>query len=75
MFDRSSTTTLRWGSKTGSISGVTNDVGFVSGPTGTLVVAVFCEGFPDQHEGEQVIGDITHAALRATGVATLDASG
>ena len=64
--------TLRWGSKTGSISGVTNDVGFVSGPDGTLVIAVFCEGFPDQHEGEQVIGDITRAALRATGVATLD---
>jgi beta-lactamase class A len=66
--------TLRWGSKTGSINGVTNDVGFVSGPAGTLVIAVFCEAFPDQHEGEQVIGDITRAALRATGVATLGAA-
>jgi beta-lactamase class A len=64
--------TLRWGSKTGSISGVTNDVGFVSGPTGTLVIAVFCEGFPDQHDGEQVIGDIARAALHATRVAALD---
>ena len=62
---------VRWGSKTGSISGVTNDVGFVCGPGGTLVIAVFCEGFPDQHAGEQTIGEISRAALRATGVAAI----
>jgi beta-lactamase class A len=66
---------LRWGSKTGSISGVTNDVGFVSAPAGTLVIAVFCEGFPDQHAGEALIGELTRAALRATGVAQLDGPG
>jgi beta-lactamase class A len=60
---------VRWGSKTGSIPGVTNDVGYVIGPNGRLVIAAFCENFPDQHTGEQVIGDLTRAALAATGVA------
>ena len=36
-----------------------------------LVIAVFCDGFPDQHVGEQTIGEITRAALRATGVAAV----
>jgi beta-lactamase class A len=62
---------LRWGSKTGSISGVTNDVGFVSGPAGDLVIAIFCDGFPDQHVAEQTIGEVSRAALRATGVAAV----
>jgi beta-lactamase class A len=60
---------LRWGSKTGSIPGVTNDVGYVLGPNGRLIIAVYCENFADQHLGEQVIGDLTRAALAATGVA------
>ncbi len=59
---------VRWGSKTGSIAGVTNDVGFIIAPNGTLVIAVFCENFPDQHVGEEVIGDISRAAMAATGV-------
>lgn len=62
---------IRWGSKTGSISGVTNDVGFVTTPRGTLVIGVFCEGFPDQHDGEQAIGEISGAALRAGGLLPL----
>ena len=33
-----------------------------------LVIAVFCEGMPDQHVGEQIIGDVTRAALKATGM-------
>ena len=36
-------------SATGSVSGVTNDVGFVEGPNGRLIIAVYCENFPDQH--------------------------
>ncbi len=59
----------RWGSKTGSVRGVTNDAGFITTNKGTLIVSVFCENLPDQHVGEKVIGDITRAALEATGVA------
>ncbi len=59
---------VRWGSKTGSVKGVTNDVGFVQTPVGMLVIAVFCEGFPDQHLGEQAIGDIARAACNVTGL-------
>lgn len=59
---------IRWGTKTGSIAGVTNDAGFITAPSGTLIVSVFCEGLPDQHVGEQVIGDISRAAMTATGL-------
>lgn len=60
---------VRWGSKTGSLPGVTNDVGYVIAPNGRLVIAVFCEHFADQHTGERVIGEIARAALADTGVA------
>ena len=60
---------IRWGSKTGSVHGVTNDVGFVTTDAGTLILSIYCEGLADQHVGEKVIGDITRAALEATGVA------
>jgi beta-lactamase class A len=59
---------IRWGSKTGSITGVVNDVGFVSGPGGALVLAVFTEDVADPHAGEEVIGAIARAAWQATGV-------
>ena len=59
---------IRWGTKTGSIKGVTNDAGFVMKGDQRLVIAVFCENLPDQHVGEQVIGDLTRAALKATGL-------
>lgn len=66
---------VRWGSKTGGLTGVTNDVGFVTGPGGRLILAVFCEGMADLHVGEQCIGDIARAAMRATGVvAPLDSA-
>jgi beta-lactamase class A len=61
---------VRWGSKTGGLKGVTNDVGFVTGPGGRLILAVFCEGMADLHVGEQCIGDIARGAMRATGVVT-----
>lgn len=60
---------IRWGSKTGSVTGVTNDAGFISTPNGRLILSIYCENFPDQHVGEQVIGDISRAAMTATGVA------
>ena len=59
---------LRWGSKTGSVSGVVNDVGFVLAPNGRMIVAVFTENCADQHVGEQIIGEIARAATIATGV-------
>ncbi len=59
---------IRWGTKTGSISGVTNDAGFIMTERGTLLVSVFCEKLADQHVGEKVIGDISRAAMKATGV-------
>ncbi len=59
---------VRWGSKTGSVAGVTNDVGFVMTDLGTVIISVFCEGLPDQHVGEKVIGDISRAAMGITGV-------
>ena len=60
---------VRWGSKTGGLKGVTNDVGFVSGPGGRLVLAIFCEGMADLHVAEGCIGAIARAARRATGAA------
>jgi beta-lactamase class A len=59
----------RWGSKTGSLDGVCNDVGFVTTPQGTLVIAVFTSDISDQFAGEQIIADITAAALEASGMA------
>jgi len=60
---------FRWGSKTGSISGVVNDVGFIAGDNGTVVVSVYCEDLPDMYTGEQVIGDIARAAMEVAWVA------
>lgn len=57
---------IRWGTKTGSIRGVTNDVGFIMTPEKTMVLAIFCENLPDQHVGEEVIGAISRAAMAAT---------
>lgn len=57
-----------WGSKTGSVPGVTNDAGYILGEQGPLIIAVYCEQLADQHTGEQVIGEISRAAMRATGV-------
>ena len=59
---------IRWGSKTGSIKGVTNDAGFITTPAGTVIVSVYCEALPDQHVGEKAIGDISRAAMIATGI-------
>lgn len=54
----------RWGTKTGSLNGVTNDVGFIMTPQGPLLLAVFVE-IDDPNAGEAVIGDVARAALAA----------
>ena len=60
---------VRWGSKTGSIRGVTNDVGFVSSEAGRVIVSVFCEDLPDMYVGEKFIGDIAREAIKIAGIA------
>lgn len=55
----------RWGSKTGSLAGMTNDVGFVETAGGPTIISTFCERPPDAHSGEEIIGEISRAALRA----------
>jgi beta-lactamase class A len=60
---------VRWGSKTGSIRGVVNDVGFITGAGGTVIVSAYCEDLPDMYTGEQVIGDIARVAMDLSGVA------
>ncbi len=52
----------RWGSKTGSLPGVVNDVGFVMTAAGPLVLSVFCE-IGDPNAGEAAIGAVAKAAL------------
>jgi beta-lactamase class A len=59
---------VRWGSKTGSIQGVVNDVGFVTTDKGTVIVSVFCENLPDMVTGEKVIGDIARQAVYIAGI-------
>jgi beta-lactamase class A len=54
----------RWGSKTGSLPGVVNDVGFIITPTGPLVLADYCE-IDDPNAGEAAIGAVSRAALAA----------
>src|SRR5215203_4811939 len=54
--------TLPWGSKTGTVGTVSHDVGFVRGPQGDMVVAVFTDGFPVLHDAEPVMGEIARLA-------------
>ena len=61
-------TAIQWGSKTGTVPGVANDVGYIISPNGRLVIAVFTEQFADTHVAEFVIGDIARAAMADSGV-------
>ncbi len=54
----------RWGSKTGSVAGIVNDVGFIETARGMLVLSIFCET-NDPHSGEEIIGEISAAAWHA----------
>ena len=53
----------RWGSKTGSNTGVVNDVGYVFTPAGPVIIAAFLRDIADPLEGERIIGDLARAAL------------
>lgn len=53
----------RWGSKTGTNDGIVNDVGFVCGQAGRMLIAVYCRGIADEVTGEHVIADIARKAM------------
>jgi beta-lactamase class A len=53
-----------WGSKTGSLELVCNDVGFAFTPAGPLSLAIFVRGLDDV-AGELAIASIAHAAWAA----------
>ena len=59
---------FRWGSKTGTNPGITNDVGFVTSPLGTMRIAILCRGMGSETVGEQLIADSTLAAMQSTGM-------
>jgi beta-lactamase class A len=58
---------VTWGSKTGSLPNVVNDVGFVTTDQGTIVIACFIEGLSEA-DGEKAIGEIARAAWVSAGV-------
>lgn len=58
---------VTWGSKTGSLPNVVNDVGFVTTGEGTIVIAVFTEGLSEA-DGEEAIGEIARAAWVSAGI-------
>ena len=55
---------IRWGSKTGSLPGIVNDVGFITTGAGTLVIACYLEGV-EEESGEAAIAAIAKAAYDA----------
>jgi beta-lactamase class A len=59
---------VRWGSKTGTIGDATNDVGFIEVNGKRLILSFFCEGFINTHLAEQAIGEMSRAAMIASGL-------
>jgi beta-lactamase class A len=57
----------RWGSKTGTLTGAVNDVGFVMTADGPVILSVFVEKPADTLAGEEIIGDLSRAVLAAIG--------
>jgi beta-lactamase class A len=57
----------RWGTKTGTLAGAVNDVGFVVTPKGPAILAVYVEKPADMLAGEEIIGDVSRAVLKSVG--------
>jgi beta-lactamase class A len=57
-----------WGSKTGTVGTAVNDAGFITTTAGTLVLALYCDGFADEPAAEEAIGAISRAAWTAAGL-------
>ncbi len=60
---------ISWGSKTGSLGGVANDIGFIASPRGVLLLAIFTAGLPEADDPERTIGLLARAAMLDTGIA------
>lgn len=58
----------RWGSKTGSNTGVVNDVGFVIGPQGRMLVSIYVRRVEEMVEGERIIATVARAAMDVCGL-------
>jgi len=57
----------RWGTKTGTLPGAVNDVGFVMTPKGPAILSLYVEKPADTLAGEAIIGDVARAVLAAVG--------
>jgi len=57
----------RWGTKTGTLPGAVNDVGFVMTPRGPVILSVYVEKAADTLAGEEILGDVARAVLKAVG--------
>ncbi len=57
----------RWGTKTGTLPGAVNDVGFVMTPKGPAILSLYCEKAADTLAGEEILGDLSRAILTAAG--------
>jgi hypothetical protein len=64
---------LAWGSKPGDLTGVVNDIGFITTDAGTLSIAVYCEDLPSLDDAERTIGLIAREALAVTEMLPFDA--
>ncbi len=56
--------TVRFAGKSGSLPGIVHDAGLLSGPGGTVAVAVLTEGSEDEYAMDVLIGKIGVAAAR-----------
>lgn len=56
-----------WGAKNGTNAGLVNEAGFVRGPDGTMVIAIYCQGVGNEVDGEAIISDLTRAAMTDIG--------
>jgi beta-lactamase class A len=59
---------VKWGSKTGTVGNVVNDVGFIEANGQRLILSFFCEGMHDVHVAEQAIGEMSREAMIASGI-------
>jgi beta-lactamase class A len=57
----------RWGTKTGTLTGAVNDVGFVMTAKGPAILAVYVEKPADTLTGEEILGDVSRAVLGSVG--------
>jgi beta-lactamase class A len=60
---------LRLANKTGELGEISHDAGIVTGPGGTLLVAVLTRAVEPPGRGADLIGDVALALVRATGLA------